>query len=111
MVPQSPGGYLFHATPTKIVFVEALEVPDLVQERVADLLGQLDTRLHRACEVLAVEDDRRGFVAGRWGAANRASVEAEDRRWERRLDGFDVVRIGKVGNLDLDLVDMRAPLG
>src|SRR4051812_12627178 len=42
---------LFHAAATQVVFIETLEVPDLVQQRVANLLRQLGPGLHGPREV------------------------------------------------------------
>src|SRR5688572_20037649 len=106
---------LLHAAAPEVVLVEALEVPDLVQQRVADLLAELRACLHGAAEVLAIEDDRRRLVAGLGrelrGLADGTAVEPEDRRREWRLDRAEVRGIREVGDLDADRLDARATLG
>src|SRR6185295_3631127 len=79
-----------HAAAAEIVLVEPFEVADLVQQGVADLLGELGAGLHRAGEVLAIQHDRRDLaldVVDVRAAPDRAAVEPEDGRRERRLDG------------------------
>src|SRR6185312_16131639 len=109
--PSYPNPSLLHAAAAQVVLVEAFQMPDLVQQRVADLLGQLDPRLDRAREVLAIQDDRRRLVIRRRRAPDRPAIQAEDRGRERRVDRLQILRQWEVLDLDLDLLDPRAPLG
>src|SRR5258706_136833 len=107
---QTRGVGLLHAAAAEVVFVEAFEVTDLVQQRVADLLGKLGAGLYSPGEVLAIQHDRRRLVAGRGRTTHRTAVDADDRRWERRRDGLEIGRVWQVSDLDLDRLDAGAAL-
>lgn len=76
----------------------------------AHLRDQLLARLHRAREVLAVDDDRARLVL-RGLAERRAPEQAEDGRCERRLLGGEVGDVRQVRGLELDLGEIALELG